>query len=48
MELTDPMIIKGKALDPKTNETIVGANVYLKSDRTNSAYPIRWAFHPNH
>ncbi len=38
MELTDPMIIKGKVLDAKTNETIVGANVYLKSDRTNSAY----------
>ncbi len=38
MELIDPMIIRGTVLDAKTNETIVGANVYLKSDRTNSAY----------
>ena len=39
MEITDPILtISGTVEDVRTNEPIVDANIYLKSDRTNSAF----------
>ena len=39
MEITDPILtISGTVEDVRTNEPIVDANIYLKSDRTNSTF----------
>ncbi|QQS27463.1 MAG: sigma-70 family RNA polymerase sigma factor [Sphingobacteriales bacterium] len=38
METINPIVIRGTVLDARTGEPIVGANAYLKSDRTNSSY----------
>lgn len=38
MEELKQIVIRGTVTDTKTGEPIPGANVYLKSDRTNSAF----------
>lgn len=38
MEAMKTVLIRGTVTDAKTGEPIQGANVYLKSDRTNSAF----------
>ncbi|OWY24843.1 hypothetical protein C7N43_36175 [Sphingobacteriales bacterium UPWRP_1] len=38
MDAFDTIFIRGTVVDAKTGEPIQGANVYLKSDRTNSAF----------
>ena len=39
MEITDSILtISGTVEDVRTNEPIVDANIYLKSDRTNSTF----------
>lgn len=38
METVDPVYIRGVIHDAKTGEFVSGANIYLKSDRMNSAY----------